>query len=211
MTNALHSTFASGVSVSLGANATLNNSDASISSVMFGNTDYDCKFGSNEIKWTHSTNALYVSGTLYFDGSMSPPSSGNIVYTGQASMYFTGGISTTGSGSFCGISNCTASWNPDVNGIIFVAGCWSNSTGSSLITSGCVNFGGSSHWQVGVYCTTNYSIAGSASNFGPVLANSLSLGGSTSTLIPFHYMPPGTPLNYRTVVVPGSPPKSWSG
>ena len=196
----------------LDSDSTLNNGDTLISSVMFGSTDYDCKVGSiGEIKWTHSTNSLYVNGTLYFDGSLTPPSSSNIVYTGQASLYFTGGISTTGSGSFCGISNCTASWNPDTSGVIFIAGCWSNTTGSTLITSSCVNFGGSTHWQVGVYATTQYTIGGSASNFGPVLANTLSLGGSTSTLIPFHNMPPNTPMNTEPQTVPGSLPSSWSG
>jgi len=187
----------------------LNNSDGSISSVMFGNTDYDCKVGSNEIKWTHSTSSLFVSGTFYFDGSLSI--SGHIVYSGQASLYFTGGVAAGNNTTFCGIANCTSSWDPDVNGIIFVAGCWSNSTGTTLTASGCVNLGGGATVQFGVYCTTNYSTAGGSSNMGPVLANTLALGGSTASLIPFHYMPPGTPLSTRFVTVPGSPPKNWSG
>ncbi len=188
--------------------STLNNSDGSISSVMFGNTDYDCKVGSNEIKWTHSTHTLLVNGTLYFDGSVSLSTA---TYTGQATLYFTGGISEGSNASFCGIAACTASWNPDVNGIIMVAGCWSNSTGSTLTTSGCVSLSGGATAQFGVYCTTNYSTAGNSSNMGPVLANSLSLGGTTASLIPFHYMPPGTPLNYRIVTIPAQPPKNWSG
>lgn len=190
-------------------NTTLDNSDTSISSVMFGNTDYDCKVGSNEIKWTHSSKTLYVNGTLYFDGSLSI--SGTIVYTGQASLYFTGGVSMGSNSSFCGIVNCTTSWNPDTNGIIFIAGCWANSTGSTLTTSGCVSLGGGATAQFGVYCTTNYSTSGGSSNMGPVLANTLSIGGSTSSLIPFHYMPPGTPLNTQTQSIPAQAPSSWSG
>ena len=188
--------------------STLNNSDASISSVMFGNSDYDCKLGTNEIKWTHSTNSLFVSGTLFFDGSLNL--SGTVTYSGQATMYFTGGVSTTGSAKFCGITNCTTFWQPDTNGIVFVAGCWANSTGSSLTTSGCINIGGSSQVQFAAYVTTNYSIAGGASNMGPVLANSLSLGGSTSSLIPFHNMPPGTPKNTDLIPHPAAI-DSWSG
>ena len=46
---------------------------------------------------------------------------------------------------------------------------------------------------------------------GPVLANTLNLGGSTASLIPFHYMPPGTPLSTRFVTVPEQPPTNWSG
>jgi hypothetical protein len=189
--------------------STLNNSDGSISSVMFGNTDYDCKVGSNELKWTHASKSLFVSGTFYFDGSLSI--SGDIVYSGQASLYFTGGVSAGNNSSFCGITNCTASWNPDVNGIIFIAGCWSNSTGTSLTTSGCVNLSGGAAVQFGVYCTTDYSTAGGSSNMGPVLANTLNIGGSTSSLIPFHSMPPGTPLSTRFVTVPAQPPTNWSG
>ena len=188
---------------------TLNNSDGSISSVMLGNTDYDCKVGTNEIKWTHSSKTLLVNGTFYFDGSVSL--SGTVVYSGQASLYFTGGVSMGNNSSFCGISGCTGSWNPDVNGLIFVAGCWSNSTGSTLTTSGCVSLSGSAAAQFGVYCTTNYSTAGGSSNMVPVLANTLSLGGSTASLIPFHYMPPGTPLSTRIVTVPEQPPTNWSG
>jgi Tfp pilus assembly protein PilX len=188
---------------------TLNNSDTSISSVMFGTTDYDCKVGTNEIKWNHTTKILYVSGTLYFDGSLAL--SGTIVYTGQASIYFTGGVSMGNNSSFCGIASCTTSWNPDLNGIIFIAGCWSNSTGSTLTTTGCVNLSGGATAQFGVYCTTDYATAGNSSNMGPVLANTLSLGGTAASLIPFHNMPPGTPLSARFVTVPGSPPTNWSG
>ena len=189
--------------------STLNNSDASISSVMFGNTDYDCKVGANEIKWTHSTRSLFVSGTLYFDGTLAL--SGTTVYSGQASLYFTGGVTMGNNSSFCGIANCTNLWNPDTNGIIFIAGCWSNSTGSTLTTSGCVNLSGGATAQFGVYCTTDYATAGGSSNMGPVLANTLNIGGNTASLIPFHNMPPGTPLSTRFVTVPAQPPKNWSG
>jgi hypothetical protein len=187
---------------------TLNNSDTSISSVMFGSTDYDCKVGSNEIKWTHSTQTLYVSGTLYFDGSLSI--SGTIVYSGLATLYFTGGVNVGNNSSFCGIANCTNSWDTASNAIVFVAGCWANSTGSSLTTSGCINLSGGANVQFGGYCTTNYATAGGSSNMGPVLANSLSLGGATSSLIPFKYMPPGTPLNYDIQHTPAVV-QSWSG
>ncbi|HKB94910.1 MAG TPA: hypothetical protein VKC62_11845, partial [Gaiellaceae bacterium] len=194
--------------------STLNNSDTSISSVMFGTTDYDCKVGSNEIQWKHSTSSLTVNGSFYFDGSLTL--SGNITYSGQASMYFTGGVQTNGSANFCGASgihngtSCTSYWDPNTDGIIFVAGCWSNSTGSLLTTSGCVNLGGSSRVQFGAYVTTDYLTSGSASNMGPVLANTLNLGGTTQTIIPFTKMPPETPRNYDIQVIPAQI-TSWSG
>lgn len=206
--------------------STLNNSDTSITSVMLGSTAYDCKIGSSatpclssqnvcEIKWTPSTSSLAVSGSFYFDGSLTI--SGTVLYTGQASFYFTGGVNTTGSPSFCGASgtfggaNCTTSWNPDADGIVMIAGCWANSTGSTLITTACFNLGGGAQVQLGVYCTTQYTTAGGSGNMGPVLANSLNLGGNAQTLIPFHVFPPGTPQNTTTVYLPASAPTNWSG
>lgn len=205
---------------------TLNNSDTSITSVMLGSTAYDCKLGSTanpcmstitvcEIKWTPSTGSLAVNGTFYFDGSLTM--SGTVLYTGQASFYFTGTVNTTGSPVFCGVSgtfggaNCTTSWNPDQDGIVMVAACWSNSTGSTLVTTACFNLGGGAAVQLGVYCTTQYTTAGGSSNMGPVLANSLNLGGNAQTLIPFHVFPPGTPENTELVYLPASAPTNWSG
>lgn len=206
--------------------STLNNSDSSISSVLLSNTAYDCKLGSTsspctssinvcEIKWTPSTHALAVNGIFYFDGSLTI--SGTAIYSGQASFYFTGGVGTTGSPVFCGASgtfggsNCTTSWNPDADGIVMIEGCWANSTGSTLTTSSCFNLGGGSSVQLGVYCTTQYTTAGGSSNMGPVLANSLNLGGNAQTLIPFHVFPPGTPENTTTTYLPASAPTFWSG
>jgi Tfp pilus assembly protein PilX len=195
---------------------TLNNSDASISSAMFGSTAYDCKVGTNEIKYTPSggscgTGTLYVSGTLYFDGSLTMSCGLKVVYSGQATMYFTGTITQQGGTQLCGIASCTASWNPATAGIIFIAGCWTNSTGSTLAASKCVYITGGSTAQWGAYATTAYQIDGGSGNMGPVLANSLTIGGGSSTLIPFTVMPPGTPLNTQSHYVPASMPKSWSG
>jgi Tfp pilus assembly protein PilX len=207
-------------------NSTLDNSDTSITAVMFGSTAYDCKLGSSavpctssinvcELKWTPSTHALAVNGIFSFDGSLTI--SGTVLYTGQASFYFTGPINTTGSPTFCGASgtfggaNCTTSWNPDADGIVMVTGCWANSTGSSLVTTACFNLGGGATVQLGVYCTTQYTTAGGSSNFGPVLAHSLNLGGNAQTLIPFHVFPPGTPENTTVVYLPASAPTNWAG
>jgi hypothetical protein len=192
----------------------LNNSVASVN--LFPNSDYDCHVGSNEIKWNHTTSTLLVTGEFYFDGSLNLSGGTHVVYTGQGTLYFTGTITTSGGFQVCGIVNCTTSWNPDTNGIILIAGCWSNSTGSVLVsqaTTGhyCVDYGGTNNFQVGTYCATDYHINGSSTNMGPVLASTLSLGGSTSTLIPFHVMPPGTPLNSITTYLPATSPTSWNG
>lgn len=202
---------------------TLNNSDTSISSVMFGSA-YDCTLGSTsqpcsstvsvcELKWKPSTNTLTASGEFYFDGSLTL--SGKVTYSGLATFFFTGGISANPA-TFCAASaqsgnqSCTGAWNTLTDGIIMVAGCWANSTGSSLNPT-CVSLGGNTTVQFGVYCVTQYSTSGNASNMGPVLANTLSLGGTTQTLIPYHYFPPGTPLSTSTTYYPANPPTNWSG
>jgi hypothetical protein len=44
-----------------------------------------------------------------------------------------------------------------------------------------------------------------------VLANTLTLSSGASSLIPFHNMPPGTPLNTSNVYLPATAPTNWSG
>ena len=193
---------------------TLNNSVASVN--LFPNSDYDCHVGANEIKWNHTTHALLVNGEFYFDGSVTWNGGTEVDYTGQGTIYFTGRVETGGSFSLCGIASCTSSWNPDTNGVILIAGCWHDSTGTVLesqATTGkyCVDYSGSNRVQVGTYCLTDYHISGSGTNWGPVLASTLALGGSTSTLIPFHVMPPGTPLNSITTYLPATSPRGWNG
>jgi hypothetical protein len=190
---------------------------------------YDCFVGSSELKWKQTSTAsssgtLYVSGTdpFYFDGSLALGNGQQILYTGQGSLYFTGTASIAGGASFCGIAGCTRSWNPDVNGLILIFGCWKNSPESNpsapTLTDAsakngtyCLNIGGGDTVQFGSYVTTDYLLAGGGTNMGPVLAKTLTLGGGGSTLIPFHTMPPGTPLNTQNDYIPATPPTNWNG
>jgi Tfp pilus assembly protein PilX len=199
---------------------TLNDSLVTVN--LFPNSDYDCKLTVNgvvtsELKWTHSTNSLYIKGVFYFDGNFNQGGGTEIDYTGQGTLYFTGEITTNGGFSICGTPGCNAAtWNPDTNGLILIAGCWSglaNSTPYTFASTGkyCVDYSGSGKFQVGTYSATDYHINGSSTNNGPVLAGTLTLGGSTSTLIPFHVMPPGTPLNSITTYLPATPPTNWNG
>ena len=199
--------------------STLNNSlsSSTLTAKLFpSNSSYDCWVGTNELKWNSigawcSNATLTVKGEFIFDGSLSLGCGFKIIYSGQATMWFTGTVVTGGGDWFCGIASCATSWNPDVNGIIWIAGCWANSTGSQLVGSQCVDIAGGSTVQVGVYTATNYTIAGGSTNMGPVLANTLSFSGGSSTLIPFHTMPPGTPLNSRTTFLPAGKPTTWGG
>ena len=102
-----------------------------------------------------------------------------------------------------------------MNGIIILAACWMpNTTGSSLVyaSSGtyCEDINTTKTVQFGSYVATDYRMR-SGSNMGPVLANTLTLSSGASSLIPFHNMPPGTPLNTQNVYLPATAPTNWSG
>jgi hypothetical protein len=198
-----------------------NNSVANAATNLFPNSDYDCKnaSGTSEIQWNHTTNTLTLSGSdarFYFDGNFIVGSSSTINYAGQGTLYFSGTVAFNGSSGVCGIANCTSSWNPDVNGMIIVAGCWKpNTTGSSLVTFAvdgtyCMDINTTKTVQFGSYVATDYRMR-SGSNMGPVLANTLTLTSGSSSLIPFHYMPPGTPLNTQNVYLPATAPTHWTG
>ena len=197
---------------------TLNNSLGNAN--LFPNSWYDCVNGSNEIKWCPSVDAahgcsaadtLFVDGTFFFDGNLNLQGNTHVKYTGLGTIYVTGTISTSGNFSICGSATCGADWDTSTAALVFVAACWANADGSSLVTSKCVNYGGNNTMQVATYCKTNYFIAGTATNWGPVLADTLSLNGNMSELIPFKVMPPGTPTNTSTSYLPASAPTYWAG
>ena len=176
---------------------------------------YDCKIGSNELKWQQSSTSssngtLTITGTFYVDGSLSLSNGQAVVYKGLGTLYLTGGATINGGASFCGIAGCTGYWDTSTNAIILVARCWANATGTTLLTPGCVHISGGAHVQVGVFAQTGYQIDGGGSNMGPVVAKDLYLTGGSSTLIPFDQdnMPPGTP---QTAHTPADPPSNWAG
>jgi Tfp pilus assembly protein PilX len=195
-----------------------NNSISNLATTLFGNSDYVCKdsSGATVLSWNHSTNTMTINGSFYFDGNLTVGGSQTINYTGQGTIYITGTVAFNGSSGICGIANCTQSWNPDANGIIFIAGCWhSNSNGTTLVTYAgdgiyCIDVNTSKTVQFGSWVGTDYAMR-SGSNMGPVLADTLTLASGASSLIPFHYMPPGTPLNSQNVYLPASPPTNWTG
>jgi Tfp pilus assembly protein PilX len=197
---------------------TQNNSISNVATTLFGNSDYTCKdsSGTTVLSWNHSTNTLAINGSVYFDGNLTVNGSQTITYTGQGSIYVTGTVQFNGPSGICGIAGCTQSWNPDVNGIIFIAGCWhANSNGTTLVTYAadgvyCLDVNTTKTVQFGSWVATDYAMR-SGNNMGPVLANTLTMSSGASSLIPFHYMPPGTPLNSQNVYLPATAPTNWSG
>ena len=206
-------------------NTTLNLSDGSINLFPSGQP-YDCKVGSNELKWD-GTSKLTVNGAFYFDGNFSFTGNQQIVYSGKGTLFFTGTISQSGTTQLCGIAACAGTWDTATNVLVLVAGCWANSTGSSLVTTNCVSLSGSAKLQAGIYTSSGYTVSGTALNMGPVLAQTASLTGNVSQMLPIHNLPVDAPLNSTTTTSTttattttmvtttsdGSPqaPSSWNG
>lgn len=197
---------------------TLNHSDGTIN--LFPSTDYNCVNGSNQIQWCATANAAYgctaantftVKGMFFFDGDLSMNSGTDILYNGLGSIYVTGTIKTSGNFSLCAVSTCNATWDTAQSELVLLAGCWADSTGSTLASHYCVDYAGTNVMQVGTESTNDYHISGNATNWGPVLANTLTLNGNLSELVPFKVMPPGTPTNTSTSYLPASAPTYWSG
>lgn len=197
---------------------TLNHSDGTIN--LFPTTNYDCVNGSNEIKWCATVNTsmgctaantFTVNGMFFFDGNLNLQGNTDILYTGLGTIYVSGSISTSGNFSLCAVSTCNATWDTSQSELVLLAGCWADSTGTTLASHYCVDYGGTNVMQVGTYSTNDYHISGSATNWGPVLANTLALNGNLSELVPFKVMPPGTPTNTSTSFLPASAPTYWSG
>jgi hypothetical protein len=65
----------------------LNASDGNINLFPSG-VSYDCRDGSNEIKWNGS-GGFYVNCTFYFDGNLALGGNSTIVYSGEGALYFT--------------------------------------------------------------------------------------------------------------------------
>jgi hypothetical protein len=193
---------------------TLNNSVSSVNLVPSGQS-YDCIIGSNEIKWDGSSK-LTVNGTFYFDGNLSLNGSQKIIYKGIGTLFFTGTVKFTSSEKFCGDKDCTAGWDTSKNVVAFVAGCWSNSTGSTLVkyaTTGsyCFDIAGSNNVQIPVYAVTDYHISGSATNMGPAIADTVTMQGNATTLLPLHTLPSDAPAVIGAVYPQASAPTNWSG
>ena len=215
---------------------TLNNSVASVN-LFPTNSSYDCKVGTNEIKWnatgSWTQGTLLVNGEFYFDGSLSLGGGMHVTYTGGGTLYFTGTVTIQGGTSICGgvggnPSGCggwtPASWNDPTktatcaanggcNVLTFVAGCWANSTGSSLVTSACGHVTGGATFEAGELVKTNFTLDGGSIDQGPVIADTISVAGGTSILqkMPFYYLPAGTPTDTTSVPSLPSAPTNWSG
>ncbi len=148
-------------------------------------TAYSCQTATGRLSWTPgSPGTLVVDGTIFFDGSISMSNNASAVYQGKATIYASGSVSISNNAKLCGISGCTASWNTNDNYLVLVVGAPSGTT--FTISNNAV-------YQGAAYVVANYSLANNAANWGPVIANQLSIANNAGSFMPLTSLPPGAP------------------
>ncbi len=146
---------------------------------------YDCQTATGRLSWTPgSPGTLIINGTIFFDGDISMLNNANAVYQGRATIYASGTVTLSNNAKLCGISGCTASWNTNTNYLVFVVGAPSGTT---------FTISNNSVYQGAAYVVADYSLANNSANWGPVIANQLSLANNSGSFIPLTSLPPGAP------------------
>jgi Tfp pilus assembly protein PilX len=169
-------------------------------------SSYTCTTATGGLSWNATTHVLTLSGTVYFDGSMT--SSNGVInsYTGQGVIYLTGTFAMSGSTGLCALllsGNCnwndpTAATNPgwDPNTRMLVISAHGNNGANESIT-----FANSSQFQGGLYTDKNINFANSTQVQGPIEARGTMVLGNSVVLKPLAYittLPLGAPGNPNT-------------
>jgi hypothetical protein len=202
-------------------------------------TAYDCKIDANdELAWDGVRNFTVKGGPFYFDGSFSMSGVQQVIYTGSAAIFFSGTINMSGQAWVCGVTgvststhghttsySCNTQWDPAgtrnggvTNQIVFVAGCYADSSMTTQVTYAatgtyCVDLAGQNTFQVGTVENQDYHSGGQAVNYGPVIANTLTVAGNPGQLLPFSTLPAGAPTtdSTSTTSTSGGKPYNWNG
>lgn len=162
---------------------------------------YDCRVydgGGSQIgrlSWTPgSPGTLVIDGVVFFDGDVYLSNNDFVLYSGRGTIYSSGSITLDNNSYLCGIAGCTASWNPNANLIVLVAGTSTQQYGFSLMNN--------STFQGGAYVVGDYLVVNNGVNWGPVIANQLSIANNAGQSVPLDSLPVGAPAEYTTSLVP---------
>jgi hypothetical protein len=166
--------------------ATLNRSRATFN--LTSGASYDCQYWSGgnlvgRLTWNSAASTLTVLGTIFFDGPIAL--SGNVTYSGRATIYSSSTISSSNNTRLCGVAACDATWNPASALIVMVAGHPTTSPSFTLANN--------SHYQGAVYAVTGYRANNNAQNWGPVIAESISIANNAGAMLPIGSVPAGAP------------------
>jgi hypothetical protein len=167
-------------------------------------TSYDCRYvdtygnTTGQLTWNATAKTLAVAGVLYFDGDIT--SSTNATYTGRATLYASGKIFFPNGRLLCGVSGCTSSWDTTNNLILLVAGSTTDANGFYASNNSSI--------QAAVYANTAAYIDNNASQWGPVIAQSIYIDQNASQSLPLTRLPPGAPGIAEVIrTIPGT----WRG
>jgi hypothetical protein len=149
--------------------------------------------------------------------------------SGQAWLCGYSGVTTTTTGHGANQTtsySCNSQWDPAgtrtgvKNELVFVSGCFADSTMSTsneVTYAGtgryCVDLTGQNTLQVGSVMNQDYHSGGQATNFGPVVAETLTVAGNPGQLLPLSVLPAGAPTSYTTTLTntSGGKPFNWNG
>jgi hypothetical protein len=157
---------------------------------------YDCRSadGAGRITWvpgpdSQTPGTLTVSGVVYFDGSIVMNVGALARYQGKASIYASGTILLDTGAHLCGNAACDSSWDANTNLLVLVVG----SAASPALT-----MKQNAIYQGGAYVNGDYSIENNAVNWGPVIANHITIANNAGQTVPLNTLPPGAPAYYTT-------------
>jgi hypothetical protein len=168
---------------------------------------------SGELSWNATTRVLTVSGTIYIDGSAKFDNGQLNQYDGQAALYLSGTMYFNGkmcggvSGSNCDFNN----WNPNTEMLTIVterAG-----VGGSVAAGNGVEFSNGSSFQGALFANNGaVSFGNNAASDGPIVATHIILSNnvSTSSFPNIVTVPVGMPGNPAVYAQP-NPPQLYSG
>ncbi|MHB8470076.1 MAG: hypothetical protein ACYDCH_10025 [Gaiellaceae bacterium] len=184
-------------------------------------SSYNCVTSSGQISWNSSAKLLTVSGTLFFDGSVTSSSSG-AMYHGKATIYVNGALNLNGTNESlragcpaspatptrqCAFSDTAKEWDPNTDNILFVL---NKSSGSAANLSGT-----NVELQAGLLCSPTSTAALAGTNVkieGPIICGKFSWGTNTkilplptlTNLPPGAPVPPNAPATIAAPVITGS-------
>jgi hypothetical protein len=165
---------------------------------------------SGEIAWNAATKTLTVTGTIFIDGSAKVNDGALNTYNGQATIYLSGTMYFNG--SLCGgVSggNCNfAAWDPNKELLMIVA----DGTGGQVNVADSIQMANNYSYQGGLFGTGNVEYGNNAYSDGPVMASQILLSNNvtTNSFPGVTTVPTGMPGNPIVYAQP-NPPQAYAG
>jgi Tfp pilus assembly protein PilX len=174
------------------------------------------QYPSGELAWDASTKTLTAYGTVFIDGSLKIANNSVNQYNGRATIYLSGTLYLNG--SMCGgivSGNCDfASWDPNKEMLtLVVGGDGANMNGGQQVPSGfSVDFANSSQFQGAIYSTNAANFGNNAKTDGPLVASYVVYSNNVQSdnFPTVQTVPAGMPGNPAVYAQP-NPPKLYSG